>query len=112
MKSKYSKTIWVLVISIMVILAPVAYISSVDTIKITIRDKERITTGTGESISSKFIVYTEGEVFENTDNVIFLKFNSADVQNALEVGTTYEVKVAGWRIPMLSYYRNIIKLNN
>lgn len=87
---------------------PIAYYSSSDTVEITVKDKDRITTGSGESIDSKFIVYTENEVFENTDSWMFVKFSSSDLQNKLEVGETYTVKVAGWRVPFLSMYRNII----
>jgi len=87
----------------------VAYYFSTETIQVVIKDKERITTGNGENIKSKFIVYTKDEVFENTDSWLFFKFNSADFQNKLEIGKTYKVKVAGWRVPFLSMYRNIIK---
>ena len=90
---------------------PVAYRLSSETIEVTIKDKERITTGSGESISSKFIIYTENEVFENTDSWIYFKFNSTDHQNKYTVGETYRVKVAGWRVPFLSMYRNVIKTN-
>lgn len=90
-------------------LGPIAaYYSSEETIEITINDKERITTGSGEHISSKFIVYGENEVFENTDSWLYLKFNSSDVQNKINVGETYKVKVVGWRVPFISWYRNIV----
>lgn len=91
---------------------PVAYKTSATQVEITITDKERVTTGTGQNISSKFLVYAEGEVFQNTDSYLFLKFNSADLQNTLEIGETYVVTVAGWRIPFLSMFRNIISINN
>lgn len=89
---------------------PVAYYISSETIEITIKDKERITTGSGKEIESKFLVYAEGEVFENTDSKLYLKFNSADLQNELEVGNSYNAKVAGWRVPIFDWYRNVIKL--
>jgi hypothetical protein len=89
---------------------PVAYYISSETIEITIKDKERITTGSGKEIESKFLVYAEGEVFENTDSKLYLKFNSADLQNELEVGNSYKAKVAGWRVPIFDWYRNVIKL--
>ena len=88
----------------------IAYLSTTEIIEITIKDKERITTGSGENISSKFIIYEQSEVFENTDAWLFFKFNSADVQNELTVGKTYKVKVVGWRIQFLSWYRNIISI--
>jgi hypothetical protein len=114
MKNKNSITqkaryfLYALVLPILLFGYPAAYYFSSETISITIKDKERITTGSGESISSKFIIYSESEVFENTDSWLFFKFNSADYQNKLEVGKTYKVKVAGWRIPFLSTYRNVV----
>ena len=114
MKNKSSITrkvryfLYALLAAVLLFGYPAAYYISSETVEITIKDKERITTGSGENISSKFIVYTENEVFENTDSWLFFKFNSADYQNKLEVGKTYEVKVAGWRIPFLSVYRNVV----
>jgi len=91
---------------------PIAYKMSAETIEISIKEKERITTGKGENIESKFIIYSETEVFENTDSWLYFKFNSADYQNKFTVGKTYKVKVAGWRVPFLSMYRNIVSKNN
>lgn len=88
----------------------IAYKSSAETITITVSDKERIVTGTGDNLSSKFLVYTTNEVFENTDSWLFWKFDSADVQNTLQPGETYTVTVAGWRIQFLSMYRNIVEV--
>ena len=90
----------------------VAYKMSTETIEITVTEKERIATGSGENISSKFIIYTKSEVFENTDSWLYSKFNSADYQNKFTVGETYKVKVAGWRVPFLSMYRNVVSKNN
>jgi hypothetical protein len=87
---------------------PTVYYLSSETVEITVKDKERITTGSGENISSKFIIYLENEVFENTDSWLFFKFNSADYQNKLEVGETYKVEVVGWRVPFLSMHRNVV----
>jgi hypothetical protein len=101
-------TFYIFLIAIFLFGYPTAYYLSSETIEITIKDKERITTGTGEDITGKFILYSENEVFENTDSWLFLKFNSADYQNKLEVGKTYKVKVAGWRVPFLSMYRNVV----
>lgn len=89
---------------------PVAYYSSSEIIDITVVDKERITTGSGESLKGKFIIYTKDEVLENSDSMLYFKFASADYQNKLSPGNTYRVKVAGWRIPLLSMYRNVVTL--
>lgn len=85
-----------------------AYYGSEEQITLTISSKERITTGSGESISSKYLVYASDEVFENTDSFLYGKFNSADIQNMLKNDSTYICTVAGWRVPFLSMFRNIV----
>ena len=84
-----------------------------DQVTFTVTDKERITTGSGENLRSKYIVSTKDqngkiEVFENTDALLQGKFNSSDVQAKLEVGKTYDADVYGWRLPVFSTYRNIV----
>lgn len=100
--------LYILLVAVLLFGYPTAYYLSSETVDITVKDKERITIGNSENISSKFIIYSKNEVFENTDSWLFFKFNSADYQNKLEVGRTYKVKVAGWRIPFLSMYRNVV----
>ena len=113
-KSKIMRSLIKLVIFLSVFFIifcyPIAYYSSIDEVVIVVKDKERITTGTGENIDSKFLVYADIEVFENVDSWMYFKFNSSDFQNELTVGKTYTVKVAGWRIPFFSTYRNIVKI--
>ena len=58
-------------------------------------------------IDSKYIVFTDKEVFENTDSMIRGKMNSSDVQAQLHVGCTYDVTAYGFRSNWLSIYRNI-----
>jgi len=63
--------------------------------------------------SSKYLIWTkENEVFENVDSFLFGKFNSSDLYGQIEVGKTYKVLVAGFRIPFWSMYRNIIRFEN
>ena len=95
---------------LLLVAKPVAYHSSSEAVIITVTEKERINTATGETTSSKYLIFTDEEVFENTDKIIFGKWNSSDVQGKLKKGKTYNVKVAGWRIPFFSSYRNIIKV--
>ena len=63
----------------------------------------------------KYLIYTQMEngdtrVFENTDSLIEFKFNSEDIYGGLRINRTYEVKTYGLRIPLLSYYQNIVKV--
>lgn len=96
-----------IIIFILVILAiPVAKYVSCETIEVTIKDKESIVND-GEH---KYLIYTNDEVFKNVDSFMFLKWNSSDVQNNLDIGETYSVKVSGWRVPFLSTYRNVISI--
>lgn len=106
------KGIWIFGIAIilLIIAYPVMYYTSSSTIEVKVESKERITTGSGESISSKYMVYTDKGVFECTDSWLFFKFNSSDVYSKFEEGETYKVKVAGWRAPFLSWYKNIISI--
>lgn len=76
-----------------------------------VTDKERIVSGSGDTMSSTYLVFTEGEVFENTDSFWALKFNSSDVQGQIGVGETCDFDVYGWRVPFFSWYRNILEVN-
>jgi hypothetical protein len=49
----------------------------------------------------------EKEVFENSDSLFQWKWNSSDFQQELEIGKTYTFKVYGYRVPFLSWFRNI-----
>lgn len=63
--------------------------------------------------STFFVLQQEGqqevEIFENDDSWAFLKFDSNNLLMEIEVGQTYKFKVAGWRLPFLSWFRNIIE---
>lgn len=79
---------------------------------ITVTDKERVV-DTGNN-TSKYLVMGKDEdgnpvVYENTDNLIRMKFNSSNIQADMEIGKTYQVTVVGYRIPFLSMYENIIE---
>lgn len=54
----------------------------------------------------------EGEPvsFINKDSLLHRKFNSSDVQAAIEPGETYRFLVCGKRIPLISQYQNILKI--
>lgn len=81
---------------------------TIDYYDVTVTEKERIVTGSGENLSSKYLVFTEDRVFQNTDSVFHLKFNSSDLQGKLKLGGSYRVKAYGWRVPFLSAYENIV----
>lgn len=88
-----------------------AWYSTGTDLEITVTGKERIVESNGnKGTSSKYLVFTENETFENTDAIFLGKWNSSDIQGALRIDSTYQARVYGWRIPFLSTYRNIVKI--
>lgn len=78
---------------------------------ITVTHRERITQQSENSTRSYYLVWShEGEVFKVTDDWRFFTWNSSDRYSQLKEGTVAQVKVAGWRIPFLSWYRNIVEV--
>lgn len=86
----------------------IAYYQTSDTVTFTVADKETKVVSDGENVSSKYLVFTENETFENTDLLFGGKFNSSDIQGKLKRGKTYTAEVYGWRVPFFSMYRNIV----
>ncbi len=82
--------------------------SPTETVRVTVTDKERQVTRNGDDIDSKYIVFTDKEVFQNTDNWLKGKFNSSDVQGQLQRGQQYDLQVNGYRSQVTSHYRNIL----
>ena len=77
-----------------------------DKATITVSDKQLMTKGG----NGTYLVFTEEEIFKNSDCVMRGKWRSSDLQNKLKIGQTYDVDVYGWRIPLFSAYRNIVKI--
>lgn len=70
-----------------------------------------------DSNSSRYLIFCKKEdgtteVFENTDDMLRGKFNSSDVYMKLKNKHKYRIISVGIRIPFLSTYRNIIKVEN
>lgn len=72
---------------------------------VTIVDKERVRNGASE----RYLIFTEGETFKNSDTIWGWKFNSSDLYGRLREGQTCDLTVTGWRLPFFSSYRNILK---
>lgn len=86
---------------------PIMYYSSEEQIEVIVNDKERVSDG---DKSSRYLVFAEGETFECTDEVLKGKFNSSDIYGMLKSGKRYQFKVIGFRVPFLSWYRNILSV--
>jgi hypothetical protein len=93
-----------------------AYLVSMETIEIHVEDKSAgrhpraLDEYGGPPLAPgmAFLIYTEGEVFQVGRVVFLLEFQPAERYHQLKVGQRYRVTVAGWRVPELHWYRNII----
>lgn len=84
------------------------YNSSIDTVTTTLNSKERVC----HSDKCKYMLYTDAEVLENTDSLRYGKWDSSDLYGDLEAGKTYQFKVVGWRMPVLSWHRNVLEVTD
>lgn len=47
------------------------------------------------------------KVITNTDSILMMKFNSADIQAEIKKGEKYNFTLRGYRVPFLSLFPNI-----
>ena len=118
-RNKNTKTFFVAIMVSVILVLSIGYeaiFSFNDTeYTITVTDKERIYEGSGDTSSSKYLVFGDDEngnslVFENTDCFIRGKWNSSNIQGQLKKGNTYKITAVGYRVPLFSMYQNIIKI--
>ena len=91
--------------------APYQILTSRTIDKVLVKEKQVTTESdkeTGE-VKSTYLVFTDQGVFRNDDSFWHLKYNSSDVYGMLDNGKRYNLKVYGWRIPILTMYPNIVK---
>lgn len=60
--------------------------------------------------SSRYLVFSTNEVFQNRDSIWHLKFDSSDIYGGLQAGMTCDFRVNGFRVRFLSAYRNILEV--
>lgn len=57
---------------------------------------------------SKYMVFTDGGVYENVDSIINWKYNSSDIYAELKVGDVCTFRLSGFRIRMMSMQKNVL----
>ena len=89
---------------------PLAYRASVYDAVVTVDARERVQdrVNMDGQTSSRYLVFTDQGVFEVTDTWLFFDFSASDRYAALKPGFSYRIEAAGWRVPILSMYPNII----
>ena len=55
-------------------------------------------------------VYTDCGVFVVRDEAWAFHFSSADVYGDLQVGETVDLKAIGWRVPLFSWFPNVVEV--
>ena len=97
------------IVGLLLISPTIAYMTDTH-VTFTVEEKERIVTGTGDSLRSKYLVFTDSGVYQNTDTIWYWKWRSSDLQGEMKVGETYTAHVYGFRFGFLSLYKNIISV--
>ena len=90
------------------IIVAVATAGALTVSEATITVEERIF-GHGED-GIYLILTEEGEVFTVEDNLFRLLFDASDRYASLKEGGQYHVTCTGWRFQPLSWYRNIVSI--
>ena len=80
-------------------------------VSFTVKDKDRVCSHSAKGSSCQYLIFTDGEVYADTDSLWYWKWNSSDVYGSLDAGKTYTAEVYGFRVPFLSWYKNIIKVS-
>jgi len=72
----------------------------------------RITDAQMTKVDEMFMIATEERPFVNYDAKYRFKFDSGTIQNdAIRLkGKVVRIKKYGWRVPILSWYENVVKI--
>ena len=60
-------------------------------------------------VKDVYLVFTTDETYKNVDSPAYLKFNSSDLQGKLIQTGRFKISYYGFRIPIISAYKNITK---
>ena len=90
------------------------YLTTYETVTLQIEDKNTVFAQEPAPSDGytpvNWLVYTPDEVFRVSADWRRLEFRSAERYHSLKQGNSYKVMVAGWRIPELNWYRNIVRV--
>lgn len=59
---------------------------------------------------SKYLIFTDKGVFENTDSLLRWKWDSSDFYGKIMKDHKYNFTIIGLRVPIFSIYPNLIKI--
>lgn len=79
---------------------------------VTVRHKERVVQSSGDTTSSRYVVFTDRGEFEVVDSWLYFDFRSSTRYGIMAVGATCRVTVVGWRAGFLSWYPNVVEVHD
>lgn len=108
--------IWFLVVGIVfVVVCNVLYcLFTISSETITVSDKGVVVNSCHDqqksvNVKSDYMIYTtNGQAIKNTNNILFWKWNSDELQAKLRTGKKYKIKTWGIRVPLFGIYKHII----
>ncbi len=86
---------------------PITHYALQHDVEFTVTRSERIVDAAGGT--SRYLVWTDNGVYQNIDDIWFLKWNSSDVQGLMTPGAHIKARITGLRLGILSWYPNIVK---
>ena len=97
-----------IIVGLSFVLLLMAYISSGYLLK----ERVTATVTKTERVSDTYLIFTDKGVYSDKDDWRFLKFNSSDIYGKLsqKIGKLVTFEVTGFRVPLFSWYQNIIDI--
>ncbi|MES5949422.1 hypothetical protein [Bacillus cereus group sp. MG6] len=106
-KGKLGFILFLVIVPTLLIASIINYIHVIN-IEGTVIDKYSKKSGKSDKF---YIVIQQNDdtekVITNTDGILMMKFNSADIQAEIKKGEKYNFTLRGYRIPFLSLFPNI-----
>jgi hypothetical protein len=85
----------------------ILYLATGNDVVVTVSDKGERCKSVG---NCTYLIYTDHGTFENRDSWLNWKFNSSDIYGDIKRDTKYQFHTNGIRVPFLSWYPNISKV--
>lgn len=110
MKNRWFVNVFICLLFILIILL-VVFLGCGESINKAINMRIETVTVTDKMVKEeRYLIYSENTTYQISDSLLLWRWNSSDLYGQIMVGETYEIRVAGYRIPFLSWYPNIYEV--
>lgn len=104
MKSKFKVLVWITVLALAVACCYQVSYSNEQTITVDVNKSERVVSGSGKSVKSYYLVFTNKGVYSIEDLIMLGNFRSSDLYGYIQAPGKYTIRTVGYRVPILSMY--------